>query len=396
MPASNDLTVAGSISCPRRADSPRASLPHCWFQLQIQCYSGIQVAQTHLFHSNAQDLNKMNRLQPRHDGNSGVTEAKLAVLIPCFNEEIAIAKVIRDFRAALPRADIYVYDNNSTDGTFKVAAAEGAICRQEPLQGKGNVVRRMFADIEADAYILVDGDDTYDAASAARMIAPILYDRIDMVNAIRVSKTTEAFRKGHLFGNALLTGIVSVIFGDRCTDLLSGYRAVSRRFVKSFPSLSRGFEIETELTVHALELRLPITEIETPYRQRPPGSFSKLSTYRDGIRILRVIAILMKEERPLQFFGIISAVVLLLAVALAIPLLWTYHQSGLVPRLPTAVLVSALGIVSLLTLMSGLILDTVTRGRRENKRMHYLSWPSVSFEPQKVSDTGANARQTFK
>jgi hypothetical protein len=251
----------------------------------------------------------------------------------------------------------------------------------------------MFADIEADVYVLVDGDDTYHAASVSRLIAPVLYDRIDMVNAIRVTEIVEAYRKGHRFGNALLTGIVSFIFGDRCSDLLSGYRAMSRRFVKSFPALSRGFETETELTVHALELRLPISEIETPYKERPPGSFSKLSTYRDGIRIMRVIMVLVKEERPLQFFGIISGVVFLLAVALAIPLLWTYYETGLVPRLPTAVLVSGLGIVSLLTLISGLILDTVTRGRREAKRMHYLSWPAASFN-RPEAQAGAQPQRT--
>jgi len=310
----------------------------------------------------------------------------IAVLIPCFNEEVAIGKVVRDFRAALPQADIYVYDNNSTDRTSAVAAAAGAICRQEPLQGKGNVVRRMFADIEADVYLLVDGDDTYDASSAQRLIDPILYDRVDMVNAIRVTNEAAAFRKGHRFGNALLTGIVSAIFGDRCSDMLSGYRAVSRRFVKSFPALSRGFETETELTVHALELRLPIVEIETPYRERPPGSFSKLSTYRDGIRILRVIAVLMKEERPLQFFGIVSGIVFLAAVVLALPILWTYHETGLVPRLPTAILVIGLGIISLLTLVAGLILDTVTRGRRESKRMHYLAWPAANFAKESAAD----------
>jgi len=315
-----------------------------------------------------------------------LAEPRIAVLIPCFNEEIAIGKVVRDFRSALPLAAIYVYDNNSTDRTLEIAAAAGAICRREPLQGKGNVVRRMFADVEADVYILVDGDDTYDAASASRLISPILYDRVDMVNAVRITKMTAAFRKGHRFGNALLTGIVSMIFGDRCTDVLSGYRAVSRRFVKSFPALSRDFEIETELTVHALELRLPIVEIETPYRERPPGSFSKLSTYRDGIRILRLIAILVKEERPLQFFGLISLVIFLATLALGLPIVWTYYETGWVYRVPTAVLASGLGIVSVLTLMTGLILDPVTRGRRESKRMHYLSLPSAEFEPHGQPD----------
>jgi glycosyltransferase involved in cell wall biosynthesis len=297
----------------------------------------------------------------------------ISVLIPCYNEEVAIAKVVTDFRAALPEATIYVYDNKSTDRTSQVAAAAGAICRAEPLQGKGNVVRRMFADIEADIYLLVDGDNTYDAASAPRLIEPILRDRVDMVNAVRRAGAEEAYRRGHRFGNWVLTATVSLIFGDRLTDVLSGYRALSWRFVKSFPALSRGFEIETELAVHALELRLPLAEVDTPYKERPPGSFSKLSTYRDGMRILRVIMVLMKEEHPLQFFGILSALSLVTAVVLAAPLLWTYVETGLVPRLPTATLASGLTIASLLLFMSGLILDSVTRGRRESKRMHYLA-----------------------
>jgi glycosyltransferase involved in cell wall biosynthesis len=301
-------------------------------------------------------------------------------LIPCYNEAVAIGKVVADFRAALPEARIYVYDNNSTDATLAVAAAAGAICRTEPLQGKGNVVRRMFADVEADVYVLVDGDDTYDAASAKRLIAPVLRDRIDMANAARRAGVEQAYRRGHRFGNQVLTGIVALIFGKRFTDVLSGYRAMSRRFVKSFPALSRGFEIEVELTVHALELRLPIAEVDTPYKERPPGSFSKLSTYRDGIRIFRVIMVLMKEERPLQFFGALGGLCLLGALILAAPLLPTYLATGLVPRLPTAVLASALTIVSLLLLMSGLILDTVTRGRRESKRMHYLAQPALALD----------------
>lgn len=321
-----------------------------------------------------------NSLPAQKDRPLPAPEPRIAVLIPCFNEEIAIGKVVADFRSALPHAAIYVYDNNSTDNTVEVAAAAGAICRREALQGKGNVVRRMFADVDADAYILVDGDDTYDATSAYRLLAPVLYDRVDMVNAVRVTKATAAYRKGHRFGNALLTGIVSMIFGDRCTDVLSGYRALSRRFVKSFPALSRDFEIETELTVHALELRLPIAEIEAPYRARPPGSFSKLSTYRDGISILRLIAILVKEERPLQFFGLISVGIFLITLALGLPIVWTYYETGWVYRVPTAVLASGLGIVSVLSLMTGLLLDPVTRGRRETKRMHYLSLPPTSFD----------------
>ena len=317
---------------------------------------------------------------------AGSRKPAIAVLIPCYNEEIAIGAVVRDFRGALPEAAVYVYDNNSTDRTKEVAAVAGAICRHEPLQGKGNVVRRMFADVEADVYILVDGDATYDAASARRMILPVLRDCVDMVNGIRRASAQGAYRAGHRFGNSLLTAIVTLLFGSQITDVLSGYRAMSRRFVKSFPALSRGFEIETELTIHALELRLPIAEIETPYKERPAGSFSKLSTYRDGFRILRVITVLMKEERPLQFLGAISIAIFLVAIGLALPLFWTYVETGLVPRFPTAVLVSGLSIVSLLTFFSGLILDTVTRGRRENKRMRYLEFPCKIFDVPSTSD----------
>jgi glycosyltransferase involved in cell wall biosynthesis len=303
------------------------------------------------------------------------SEPSIAVLIPCYNEEVTVGTVVRAFRAELPHADIYVYDNNSSDRTVEIATAAGAICRRERLQGKGNVVRRMFADIEADVYVLVDGDDTYDAASVKRLVEPVATDQVDMVTAIRQATAKDAYRPGHRFGNSLLTGTISWIFGDQCSDVLSGYRALSRRFVKSFPALSRQFEIETELTVHALELGLRIAEITTSYRERPAGSFSKLRTYRDGIHILQIIMLLMRNERPLRFFGIISAVVALAAIVLAIPILRTYLEIGLVPRLPTAVLVSGLAIVSLLTLMSGIILETVTRGRREAKRMHYLSIP---------------------
>jgi glycosyltransferase involved in cell wall biosynthesis len=315
----------------------------------------------------------MQDVRPETGAASVAEDPVIAVLIPCYNEELAIAKVVGDFHTALPGARIYVYDNNSTDRTAELAAAAGAVCRTEVLQGKGNVVRRMFADIEADIYLLVDGDDTYDAASAPLLTAPVLNDRIDMVNAVRRASGQHAYRKGHRLGNKLLTWIVSLVFGDQFSDVLSGYRALSRRFVKSFPALSRGFEIETELTVHALELRLPVAEVETPYKERPLGSLSKLDTYSDGLRILRVILILMKEERPLQFFGLLSFLTFLTAALLGLPLVQTFLETGLVPRLPTAVLVSALGVVGLLMLMSGLILDTVTRGRRESKRMYYLA-----------------------
>ena len=302
---------------------------------------------------------------------------RVAVLIPCYNEELTIGNVVRAFRAELPEADIYVYDNNSTDCTSAIARKAGAICRGEKRQGKGNVVRRMFADIEADIYVMTDGDDTYDAASVKRLIEPILCDQADMVNATRLAVGDDAFRRGHRFGNVLLTTVVSRTFGREMTDILSGYRAMSRRFVKSFPALSEGFEIETEITVHALELGLRVGEVSTPYRERPEGSVSKLNTVHDGIRILTLILFLLKAERPFRFFAIITAAIFLLTIFLAAPLATTYLETGLVPRLPTAVLVTGLSIVGLLTLMSGIILETVTRGRREAKRMHYLSIPAI-------------------
>lgn len=305
---------------------------------------------------------------------------RIAVLIPCYNEELTIGNVVRAFRSQLPQATIYVYNNNSTDRTIEVAAAAGAICRSESKQGKGNVVRRMFADIDADVYVLVDGDDTYDATSAERLIAPVVYEQADMVNTVRVATGEQAYRPGHRFGNVLLTDVLSRTFGNQCTDMLSGYRAMSRRFVKSFPALSEGFEIETEITVHALELGLRIVEIKAPYKERPEGSVSKLRTVRDGIRILWVILLLLKTERPFRFFASISFVVFVLMAVLATPLVITYLETGLVPRLPTAVLVTGLAITGLLTLMSGIILETVTRGRRESKRMHYLSYPVLESE----------------
>ncbi len=300
----------------------------------------------------------------------------IAVLIPCYNEETAIPKVVADFRRLLPQAKIYVYDNNSKDRTVEVARAAGAIVRSEPLQGKGNVVRRMFADIEADIYVLVDGDDTYDAASAPKMIEALLKGPLDMVNGVRVTDIEKAYRPGHRFGNWMLTGMVAWTFGNRFTDMLSGYRVMSRRYVKSFPALSSGFETETELTVHALELRMPMLEIFTPYKDRPPGSVSKLSTFRDGFRILWTIIVLVKEERPMQFFSLLAAVFAIIATALVTPIVIQYVHTGLVPRLPTAVLAMGLMIVGFLSLTCGLVLDTVTRGRREMKRMRYLNIPA--------------------
>ena len=298
---------------------------------------------------------------------------RVAVLVPCYNEASTVAGVVNAFQAALPSASVYVYDNNSTDGTAEHARAAGAVVRKETLQGKGNVIRRMFADVDADIYVLVDGDGTYDAASAPRMIDRLIEDDLDMVNAARDASDGTAYRLGHRFGNRLLTGIVSHIFGNRLSDMLSGYRVFSRRFAKSFPGLAHGFEIETELTVHALELRLPIAEIRAPYGARPPGSVSKLGTIRDGVRVLWTILVLVKEERPLPFFGLIAAILALSSVLLTVPIFITFVETGLVPRVPTAVLATGMMLLAFLSLACGLILDTVTRGRRELKRLHYLS-----------------------
>jgi len=299
--------------------------------------------------------------------------ARVAVLIPCYNEAAAIPAVVRDFRAELPGAAIYVYDNNSRDGTAAAACAAGAIVRTERLQGKGHVIRRMFADIEADAYVLVDGDDTYSAASSPAMVRLLLDDGLDMVNGTRVSEVDAAYRRGHRFGNVVLSGLVAWVFGGGVSDMLSGYRVFSRRFVKSFPASSSGFETETELTVHALELRMPIGEVATPYKERPVGSVSKLHTFSDGLRILRTIFILVKEERPLQFFASAAAVQMALAFGLAAPVFADYVGTGLVPRLPTAVLSTGVVLLAFLSLTCGLILDSVTHGRKEFKRLSYLS-----------------------
>jgi glycosyltransferase involved in cell wall biosynthesis len=297
---------------------------------------------------------------------------RIAILVPCYNEETAVTKVIADFRSALPGAKIYVYDNNSTDRTVEVARAAGAVVRRELHQGKGNVVRRMFTDIDADIYVLVDGDATYDAPSAAKMVARLIEERLDMVVGARVDQEQGAYRPGHRAGNRLLSAFVAMVFGRAFTDVLSGYRVFSRRFIKSFPALSGGFEIETELTVHALELGLPVDEIATPYYARPAGSASKLNTWQDGIRILWTIGRLYRSERPLQFFLIIGGALAALSVILAIPVLVMYLQEGIVPRLPTAVLSTGMMLAALLSFASGLVLDTVTRGRREMKLLAYL------------------------
>ncbi len=302
---------------------------------------------------------------------------RIAVLVPCYNEEAAVAAVVEGFRRALPAAQIYVYDNNSRDRTADVAREAGAEVRSERRQGKGHVVRRMFADIDADVYVLVDGDATYDAASAPRMIERLLAEHLDMVVGLRVDQEQAAYRRGHRTGNYMLTSFLSSVFGQAFKDILSGYRVFSRRFVKSFPVLSDGFEIETELTVHALELAMPVAEVETPYYARPEGSFSKLNTWGDGLRILRTILKLYRSEKPLRFFSAIGAFLALVSIGLAIPILVVYLETGLVPRLPTAVLSTGLMIVAVLSVSSGLVLDTVTRGRREMKLLAYLAQPAV-------------------
>lgn len=305
--------------------------------------------------------------------DAAVLRHRVAVLVPCYNEEAAIAQVVEQFRAALPAASIHVYDNNSKDRTAEAAREAGAIVGNETQQGKGHVVRRMFADVEADIYLLVDGDATYDAPSAPKMIAKLLSENLDMVVGRRVEQDQDSYRRGHRFGNRVLTGFVAQVFGRAFDDILSGYRVFSRRFVKSFPALSTGFEIETELTVHALELGMPVGEVETPYYARPAGSQSKLNTWRDGFRILWTILSLYRGERPLPFFAVIAVILATLAIVLATPVVVTFLETGLVQRLPTAILTMGLMVLAFLSFASGLILDTVTRGRHELKRLAYLS-----------------------
>lgn len=297
---------------------------------------------------------------------------RIAVLVPCYNEAITIAKVVEDFRAALPGARIHVFDNNSRDDTAAIARAHGAQVQHVALQGKGHVVRRLFADIEADIYVMVDGDDTYAAECAPALVRCLREGRHDMVVAVRKAQNPAAYRAGHAWGNRMLTGFLSWLFGRNCRDILSGYRVFSRRFVKSFPVLTAGFDIETELTVHALELKMSVGEVETPYREQPEGSFSKLSTYRDGFRILRTMLRLFSAERPLLFFGVVSALLAVVAVGLAAPVVLTWLETGLVPRFPTAILSTGLMVLAALSATAGLVLDTVTRGRRELKMLAYL------------------------
>jgi glycosyltransferase involved in cell wall biosynthesis len=314
------------------------------------------------------------------DDTAANQRRQVAVLVPCYNEEAAIARVVADFRACLPDAVVYVYDNNSTDRTVEVARTAGATVRRERRQGKGHVVRRMFADVEADLYVLVDGDATYDAASARAMIARLVEGGLDMVVGVRRDQDEAAYRPGHRLGNRMLTAFVARVFGSQFADMLSGYRVFSRRFVKSFPALSGGFEIETELTIHALNLELPVAEIETPYFARPPGSVSKLSTWSDGLRILANIARLYRAERPLPFFAGIGALLAAVSIVLAIPIFVTYVEEGVVPRFPTAILSTGLMVLAWLAVACGLVLDTVTRGRREMKMLAYLAHKSAMPE----------------
>ena len=310
-----------------------------------------------------------------HDINPAMSP-DIAVILPCYNEETAIAATIAGFRAALPTARIYVFDNNSSDRTIEVARAAGAIVRTERMQGKGNVVRRMFSDVEADIYVMADGDETYDASAAPALIQLMLDERLDMVVGARKSEVEAAYRRGHRLGNRMLTGLLARLFGRSFSDILSGYRVFSRRFVKSFPVLSAGFEIETEISVHALELQMPVAEVVTAYGARPEGSVSKLSTYRDGWRILKTIVTLFRLEKPILFFGAIGGLLMLMAVILAIPLVLTYIDTGLVPRLPTAILITGLTILAVFNWFCGMILATVVRGRREVRRLAYLTFPA--------------------
>ena len=298
---------------------------------------------------------------------------RVAILVPCYNEATTIAKVVGDFRRVLPNATIHVFDNNSVDGTADRALEAGAQVRAVRLQGKGHVVRRLFADVEADVYLLVDGDDTYHADSADQLVQLVWRQGHDMAVAVREATVEAAYRVGHVFGNRLLTGFLAWLFGRPCRDVLSGYRAFSRRFVKSFPVLSAGFEIETELTVHALELHMPVGEVVTPYKDRPEGSVSKLNTWGDGFRILRTIVRLFNAERPLAFYGAASMLFATTAMVLAVPLVLTWLHTGEVPRLPTAVLATGLMLVAALSATAGIVLDMVARGRREAKMLAYVA-----------------------
>lgn len=318
---------------------------------------------------------RSSSVAPWTPSQADVHNPRIAVLVPCHNEEAAVGEVVQAFARSLPEAVVYVYDNNSTDRTIEVARAAGAIVGREPLQGKGHVIRRMFSDVEADVYVLVDGDATYEPASALPMVEMLLADSLDMVTGIRVTEIRAAYRLGHRFGNGMLTGMVAAVFGNRITDMLSGYRVFSRRFVKSFPALSSGFETETEFTIHALELKMPLGELDTPYRDRAAGSTSKLNTYRDGVRILWTIVNLIKDQRPLPFFGCLALLLASVGIGLSIPIFIEFHLTHLVPRFPTAILSTGMVLLAFILMVCGLVLDSVSRGRKEAKRMVYLSIP---------------------
>lgn len=304
-------------------------------------------------------------------------ELGIAVLLPCFNEEVSIAQTVARFRRALPSASVFVYDNGSTDATAEVARRAGAVVRTEPLRGKGNVMRRMFTDVEADVYVVADGDDTYEAEAAPAMIRRLIDEHLDMVIGTRHLAQADALRPGHATGNLLFNALYRRLFGWGFTDIFSGYRVLSRRFVKSFPALAVGFEIETEMSVHASQLRMPVAEIDTGYAGRAAGSSSKLRTLRDGARILSAMALLLKEVRPLLFFGSIGLLLWAVALMLGWPVIQTWRETGLVPRLPTALLATGLTILAALAAACGLILDSVARGRLEHKRLAYLSIPQL-------------------
>ncbi len=302
----------------------------------------------------------------------------IAVLIPCYNEAVAIESVVSEFRRALPEAKIYVYDNNSSDSTVEKARRAGAIVRHERMQGKGHVVCRMFADVEADVYLLVDGDGTYDASMARKLVDALLSGPYDMINGRRVETGTGNYRPGHRLGNRILTGLVKRLFHQGFNDMLSGYKAFSRRYVKSFPALSQGFEIETELTVHALNMKMAVREMDTPYGSRMEGSASKLNTWRDGWRILKTIVRLLKDERPMPFFGGIAAFLLLVALLLFVPIALDYLETGLVLRFPTLIVLTGLAVAAVISFITGLILDSVSMQKNETRRLIYLSIPARS------------------
>lgn len=311
-------------------------------------------------------------------------DLKIAAIVPCHNEEAAVAKVVSDLRAAVPGMDIYVYDNNSTDRTSERALEAGAIVRHEHAKGKGNVVRRAFADIDADIYVMIDGDDTYDASALPAMIDAMLEGPLDHVLGVRSQVSDTAYRPGHEAGNRVFNNLVSSIFGHRVTDMLSGYRVFSRRFVKSFPAVSREFEIETELTVHSSSLRVPQTEITVGFKDRAEGSESKLNTYRDGVKILSLIVHLIRHERPILFHSVLAAIVFIVALLIGVPVVIEFFQTGEVARFPSAILATGLALIAGLSLLLGFILDGITRSRRENARLSYLRYGAPSSPDRRL------------